>query len=275
MKHKPRKRFGQNFLTDQQVIFSIINAIHPQPDQHLVEIGPGQGALTSLLADNCQQLDLIEIDRDQVARLNRQYADKAHLVIHQLDALKLDLTKLLPVSNKSQDVPGKMRLIGNLPYNISTPLLFHVLKQAPLITDMHFMLQKEVADRIAAQPGNKQYARLSVITQYLCKISKLFDVAPESFNPQPKVWSSFVKLAPHPEPPVIVNSFQIFNTVVTQAFSQRRKTLRNTLSKLLTAEQINSVNIDPGRRAETLSLEEFAQLSRLLPHDASSNSKDI
>jgi 16S rRNA (adenine1518-N6/adenine1519-N6)-dimethyltransferase len=273
MKHKPRKRFGQNFLTDQQVIFSIINAIHPQQDQHLVEIGPGQGALTSLLAESCQQLDLIELDRDLVARLKIQYADKMHMVIHQLDALKLDLSKLLPVSSNPQKAPGNMRLIGNLPYNISTPLLFHVLKQAPLITDMHFMLQKEVADRIAAQPGNKQYARLSVITQYLCKISKLFDVAPESFNPQPKVWSSFVKLVPHPEPPVVVDSFQIFNSVVTQAFSQRRKTLRNTLSKLLTAEQINSVNIDPGRRAETLSLEEFAQLARLLPHDENSDLK--
>ncbi|MEE9413467.1 MAG: 16S rRNA (adenine(1518)-N(6)/adenine(1519)-N(6))-dimethyltransferase RsmA [Methylococcales bacterium] len=267
MKHTPRKRFGQNFLTDQEVIHNIINAIHPQKDQHLVEIGPGQGALTGLLADTCQQLDLIEIDRDLVARLNIQYADNTHLVIHQLDALKLDLSKLLPVSNNLLDVPEKMRLIGNLPYNISTPLLFHVLKQAQLITDMHFMLQKEVADRIAAQPGNKQYARLTVITQYLCKVSKLFDVAPESFSPQPKVWSSFVKLTPHPAPPVVVNSFQIFNTVVTQAFSQRRKTLRNTLSKLLTAEQINSVNIDPGRRAETLSLEEFAQLSRLVADD--------
>ncbi|MEE9346348.1 MAG: 16S rRNA (adenine(1518)-N(6)/adenine(1519)-N(6))-dimethyltransferase RsmA [Methylococcales bacterium] len=264
MKHKPRKRFGQNFLTDQQVIFSIINAIHPQQDQHLVEIGPGQGALTSLLADTCQQLDLIEIDRDLVARLNRQYADKTHLVIHQLDALKLDLSELLPLSNNPLDVSGKMRLIGNLPYNISTPLLFHVLKQSHSITDMHFMLQKEVADRLAAQPGNKQYARLTVITQYLCKVSKLFDVAPESFNPQPKVWSSFVKLTPHSEPPIVIDSFQVFNTVVTQAFSQRRKTLRNTLSKLLSAEQIKSVDIDPGRRAETLSLEEFAQLSRLV-----------
>ena len=189
---------------------------------------------------------------------------KTHLFIHQLDALKLNLSELLPVSNNSLDVPGKMRLIGNLPYNISTPLLFHVLKQSQLITDMHFMLQKEVADRLAAQPGNKQYARLTVITQYLCKVSKLFDVAPESFNPQPKVWSSFVKLVPHPEPPVVIDSFQVFNLVVTQAFSQRRKTLRNTLSKLLTAEQINSVEIDPSRRAETLSLEEFAQLSRLV-----------
>jgi 16S rRNA (adenine1518-N6/adenine1519-N6)-dimethyltransferase len=273
MKHKPRKRFGQNFLTDEQVVFSIINAIHPQQDQHLVEIGPGQGALTSLLAETCQQLDLIEIDRDLVARLKTQYADKTHLIIHQLDALKLDVTQLLPVSGKPLDAPSKMRVIGNLPYNISTPLLFHLLNQSQSITDMHFMLQKEVADRITAQPGNKQYARLTVITQYLCKVSKLFDVAPESFNPQPKVWSSFVKLVPHSEPPVIVDSFQIFNSVVIQAFSQRRKTLRNTLSKLLSAEQIKSVDIDPGRRAETLSLEEFAQLSRLVSQLSSDNTK--
>ncbi|MEE9413300.1 MAG: 16S rRNA (adenine(1518)-N(6)/adenine(1519)-N(6))-dimethyltransferase RsmA [Methylococcales bacterium] len=267
MKHTPRKRFGQNFLTDQQVINEIVSAIHPQQDQYLVEIGPGQGALTSLLVDNCRQLDLIEIDRDLVARLISQYADNTHLVIHQLDALKLDLSKLLPVTSNPLDVPEKMRLIGNLPYNISTPLMFHVLKQAQLIIDMHFMLQKEVADRIAAQPGCKQYARLSVITQYLCKISKLFHVAPDSFNPQPKVWSSFVRLTPHKEPPVVINSFQSFNTVVTQAFSQRRKTLRNTLSKSLSSQQINSVDIDPGRRAETLSLEEFAQLSCLLVDD--------
>lgn len=264
MSHKPRKRFGQNFLTDESVVLRIIHSINPQLDQHLVEIGPGQGVLTSFLAEASQKLDLVEIDRDLVRFLKKQYSETPHLSIHQLDALKLNLSELLAASSTHSDDGTRLRLIGNLPYNISTPLLFHLLEQSEYIVDMHFMLQKEVADRIAATPGNKQYARLSVITQYLCKVSKLFDVAPESFNPQPKVWSSFVKLTPHLQPPVVVDSFPLFTTVVTQAFSQRRKTLRNTLSKLLTAEQISSVNIDPGRRAETLSLEEFADLTGLV-----------
>ena len=263
MSHKPRKRFGQNFLTDQQVVQRIINSISPRKDQSLVEIGPGQGVLTEFLADSCQHLDLIEIDRDLVAMLRKRYFDKPNLVIYQLDALQLNLQQILNSPDSSIDETGKFRLIGNLPYNISTPLIFHLLEQAAWITDMHFMLQKEVADRIAATPGSKQYARLSVITQYLCQVTRLFDVAPDSFKPVPKVWSSFVKLTPHSVPPVQVESFQAFNMVVTSAFSQRRKTLRNTLSKLLTAEQIRSINIDPGRRAETLSLQEFADLTRL------------
>ncbi len=281
MSHKPRKRFGQNFLTDEQVVLRIIHSINPQLDQHLVEIGPGQGVLTSFLAEASQKLDLVEIDRDLVRLLKKQYSDKPNLSIHQLDALKLNLSELLLATSNTHSDGGiggtRLRLIGNLPYNISTPLLFHLLEQSSYIIDMHFMLQKEVADRIAATPGNKQYARLSVITQYLCKVSKLFDVAPESFNPQPKVWSSFVKLTPHLQPPVVVESFPLFTTVVTQAFAQRRKTLRNTLSKLLTAEQISSVNIDPGRRAETLSLEEFADLTGLVGNadvDASRDSFD-
>ncbi len=269
MKHKPRKRFGQNFLINEQVISRIINSIHPQNNQHLVEIGPGQGVLTQFLADACQTLDLVEIDRDLVAFLKRKYGHQTHLTIHQLDALELDLSKLLTSYKNTEgaDNKVKLRLIGNLPYNISTPLMFHLLKQSEAIVDMHFMLQKEVADRITASPGSKKYARLSVITQYLCKASHLFDVAPESFNPQPKVWSSVVKLTPHVQPPVVIERFEVFNHLVTQAFSQRRKTLRNTLSSLLSAEQISSVDIDPGRRAETVSLKEFADLTGLLSND--------
>lgn len=258
MSHQPRKRFGQNFLTDESVISRIIDAIQPRKDQHLVEIGPGKGVLTQFLADRCQQLDLIEIDRDLVVLLEKNYLGTTHVVIHQLDALQLELACL----NAAQ-YDGKLRLIGNLPYNISTPLMFHLFDQAELIADMHVMLQKEVADRLSASPGSKKCGRLSVITQYRCKVCHLFDVAPESFNPRPKVWSSFIKLIPHQQPPVDIESFTLFNTVVTQAFSQRRKTIRNTLSKLMTAEQISSVNIDPGRRAETLSLQEFADLTRL------------
>ncbi|HFD11265.1 MAG TPA: 16S rRNA (adenine(1518)-N(6)/adenine(1519)-N(6))-dimethyltransferase RsmA [Crenotrichaceae bacterium] len=261
MSHKPRKRFGQNFLTDEQVVSRIIHSIHPQPHQHLIEIGPGQGVLTDFLADSCRQLDLVEIDRDLVALLSRKYLRSPHVAIHQLDALKLDLSMLLSASDASPPEAERLRLIGNLPYNISTPLMFHLLEQSDDIADMHFMLQKEVADRICAQPGSKKYARLSVITQYLCQVSQLFDVAPESFNPQPKVWSSFVRLTPYQQPPVVVESFSLLNTVVTQAFSQRRKTLRNTLSTLLTEDQIRAVDIDPGRRAETLSLQEFADLT--------------
>jgi len=259
MSHTPRKRFGQNFLIDESVIACIIDAIQPREDQHLVEIGPGKGVLTKFLADRCRQLDLIEIDRDLVVLLEKKYLDTTHIVIHQLDALQLDLACL---SDTQHD--EKLRLIGNLPYNISTPLLFHLLDQAAFIADMHFMLQKEVADRLSASPGSKKYGRLSVVTQYLCNVCHLFDVVPESFNPRPKVWSSFIKLIPHQQPPVDIESFTLLNAVITQAFSQRRKTIRNTLSKLMTAEQIRSVNIDPGRRAETLSLQEFADLTRLV-----------
>lgn len=267
MSHQPRKRFGQNFLTDESVVARIIQTIQSQNDQHLVEIGPGQGVLTDFLVSSCQQLDLIELDRDLAELLEKKYAGVTHVMTHQLDALKLDLVRLIKAEQSVDSDANKLRLIGNLPYNISTPLMFHLLDQSEFILDMHFMLQKEVADRLAATAGTKKYGRLSVITQYLCHVHHLFDVAPESFNPRPKVWSSFIQLVPHQQPLVEIESFDLFNSVVTLAFSQRRKTIRNTLSKLMTAEQISSVNIDPGRRAETLTLQEFSDLTRLVAHN--------
>lgn len=260
MSHKARKRFGQNFLHDQQVIDRIIASIAPQKDDLLLEIGPGQAAITKPLIDTGAELHVIEIDRDLVVMLEKKFANVPGMHIHSLDALRADFSKI---------TDGRaFRLIGNLPYNISTPLIFHVLKWHKLVVDMHFMLQKEVVDRMAAGPGSKTYGRLSVMTQFLCQVTPLFDVQPESFSPAPKICSSIVRLQPLSEPPFDAGSGNQLDKVVASAFSMRRKTLRNSLRPLLDADQIASVNIDPGQRAEQLSLAEFAALARLLPDDA-------
>ncbi len=260
MKHKARKRFGQNFLHDQQVIDRIISCIAPRQDDLLVEIGPGQAALTRPLLASGAELHLIEIDRDLVARLQKQFADESNITIHACDALKADLP----------EITGKrpFRLIGNLPYNISTPLIFHILQWHEQVVDMHFMLQKEVVDRMAAAPGSRTYGRLSVMTQFRCNITPLFDVLPESFTPVPRVCSSIVRLQPWREPPADPGSFRNLERVVAAAFSQRRKTLRNSLRDHLNADQIQAAGIDPGQRAEQLSLAQFAALARSLPHHA-------
>ncbi len=260
MKHRPRKRFGQNFLHDQQVIDRIIACIAPQATDLLVEIGPGQAALTRPLLASGAELHLIEIDRDLVSQLQKQFSDNDNITIHACDALKANLP----------EITGKrpFRLIGNLPYNISTPLIFHILQWHEQVVDMHFMLQKEVVDRMAAAPGSRTYGRLSVMTQFRCKVTPLFDVFPESFSPVPRVSSSIVRLQPLQEPPADAGSFKNFKRLVSAAFSQRRKTLRNSLRELLTADQIQAAGIDPGQRAEQLSLSQFAALARSLPYDA-------
>lgn len=255
MNHQPRKRFGQNFLRDERVIHAIVSLIGPRADQHLLEIGPGQGALTGLLLEECQLLDVVELDRDLVDFLSRKFAGAERLRIHSGDAMKFDIAAL------SQG--EKLRVIGNLPYNISTPLLFHLFAQADCIADMHFMLQKEVVDRLCAGPGDKDYGRLGIMAQFYCAMDSLMDVAPESFYPPPKVISSVVRLIPHPRRPVEIEP-EILNRVVTAAFSQRRKTLRNSLGKLFDAAQLEAAGVDPGARAETLSLEDFARLGQLL-----------
>ena len=260
LRHKARKRFGQNFLHDQQVIDRIISSIAPQATDLLIEIGPGQAALTRPLLESGAELHLIELDRDLVARLEEQFAGHSNVIIHSCDALKADLPELTG--------HRPFRLIGNLPYNISTPLIFHVLQWNDLVTDMHFMLQKEVVDRMAATPGSRTYGRLSVMTQFRAEVRPLFDVPPESFSPVPKVRSSIVRLQPLPEPPVDAGSFDKLTKVVTAAFSMRRKTLRNSLRRVLTEEQIIGAGIDPGQRAEQLSLSQFAALARSLPNDA-------
>jgi 16S rRNA (adenine1518-N6/adenine1519-N6)-dimethyltransferase len=257
MAHTPRKRFGQNFLHDHNIIYNIISSIQAVPDQHWVEIGPGQGALTEPLLNEKVRLDVVELDRDLVVLLREKFKQYPKLQIHSADALKFDFSALA-----EKDI--KLRIIGNLPYNISTPLMFHLLDNAYCIEDMHFMLQKEVVDRICAAPGSKKYGRLSVMMQYYCETEMLFEVPPESFDPAPQVTSAIVRLVPHLQPPVVVNDMAKLNRVVTQAFSQRRKTLRNSLKKLIAEEEIVALGIDPVLRAESITLAEFASLSNLL-----------
>jgi 16S rRNA (adenine1518-N6/adenine1519-N6)-dimethyltransferase len=257
MAHTPRKRFGQNFLHDHTIIYNIISSIQAKPDQRWVEIGPGQGALTEPLLKQGVSLEVVELDRDLVALLREKFKQYPNLKIHSADALRFDFSALA-------DNDTKLRVIGNLPYNISTPLMFHLLDNAYCIEDMHFMLQKEVVDRICAAPGSKKYGRLSVMMQYYCATELLFDVPPESFNPAPQVMSAIVRLVPHRQPPVAVNDIAKLNRVVTQAFSQRRKTLRNSMKKLIAEEEIVALGIDPTLRAENITLAEFASLSNLL-----------
>jgi 16S rRNA (adenine1518-N6/adenine1519-N6)-dimethyltransferase len=260
--HTPRKRFGQNFLHDHSVIANILNSLQAKAGEHWVEIGPGQGALTVPLLDKKITLDVVELDRDLVKLLKNKFKDNPNLAIHSADALKFNFSALV-----KQD--EKLRIIGNLPYNISTPLLFHLLENAGCIADMQFMLQKEVVDRICAVPGSKKYGRLSVMMQYYCSAESLFDVYPESFDPAPKVMSAVIRLVPHSKPPVLVNDKSLFNSVVTQAFSQRRKTLRNSLKKLISEDCFVALHIDPVARAETISLDDFANLSNWLSDNPS------
>jgi 16S rRNA (adenine1518-N6/adenine1519-N6)-dimethyltransferase len=257
MTHTPRKRFGQNFLHDHTIIYNILSSLQATSEEHWVEIGPGMGALTEPLLTMGLHLDVVELDRDLVALLKDKFKQQDKLQIFSADALKFDFSAL-PQHNE------KLRIIGNLPYNISTPLMFHLLDNAACIEDMHFMLQKEVVDRICAIPGSKKYGRLSVMMQYYCTTELLFDVPPESFDPAPKVMSAIVRLVPHEQPPVTVNNLKMLNRVVIQAFSQRRKTLRNSLKKLIDENAIIALNIDPASRAEVLSLADFASLSNLL-----------
>lgn len=254
MSHRPRKRFGQNFLHDPIVIRKIIDAIAPEPGDHLVEIGPGQAALTIPLLEAAGSMDAIEIDRDLVPIVQERCAPYGELTLHNVDALKFDFRQL-----KTDNRP--LRLVGNLPYNISTPILFHLLDAREVISDMHFMLQKEVVERMAAGPGSKTYGRLSVMLQAWCKVSHLFDIGPGAFKPPPKVDSSIVRLVPRTDQEVGIVDPRRFAELVKAAFAQRRKTLRNNLKGLITADQISALGIDPACRAETLSVKEFRQLA--------------
>jgi len=256
MTHRARKRFGQNFLHDATIIRRIVQSVNPQPGQALVEIGPGQGAITLPLLQACGHLEVIELDRDLIEPLARKTAAAGTLIIHQADALKFDFRAL------AQD--RKLRLVGNLPYNISTPLLFHLLSQSDYIQDMHFMLQKEVVDRMAAGPGSGEYGRLSVMIQYHCRVEPLFRIGPGAFRPAPKIASAFVRLTPWPQAPAAVDDYASLVTVVRQAFSQRRKTLRNTLRGLLDEAQIRDSGCDPTARPETLTLKQYAGLANRL-----------
>ena len=254
-KYKTKKRFGQHFLNDFSVINKLIYEINPNLNDKFVEIGPGLGALTFPLLDKISALDVVEIDRDVIARL--QMRNDPKLTIHGVDALKFDFTSLL----KSEE---KLRVVGNLPYNISTPLIFHLLNFKNQISDMHFMLQNEVVKRITAEPNSKAYGRLSVMVQYHCKTEYLFFVGPESFDPPPKVDSAILRLSPWPDQPHTAKDEKHLSELVAQAFSMRRKTLRNNLKKMISSEQIEALNIDPKKRAENLSVSEFVTLSNFI-----------
>lgn len=255
--HIARKRFGQNFLTDGHIIDRIIHGIQPQADDRLVEIGPGLGAITCPLLELVGELDVIELDRDIIPKLRLNCGLKGQLNIHNVDVLKFDFSSLC---NEQQ----KLRIVGNLPYNISTPIIFHLVQYAEHIQDMHFMLQKEVVERLAAQPGTSNYSRLSVMAQYHFKVSPLFLVPPEAFEPRPKVDSAIVRLEPYSIKPVQVDDETTFAKLVGQAFSQRRKTLRNVLKDHASIEQMEAAGIKPSQRAQELTLSQFAELSRII-----------
>jgi 16S rRNA (adenine1518-N6/adenine1519-N6)-dimethyltransferase len=250
--HRPRKHFGQHFLRDANVVAKILAAIDPGPADHFVEIGPGHGALTRPLADAAGRLDVVEIDRDLAAALEREMTS-TRLTVHVGDALRFDFSLLA-------SGPASLRLVGNLPYNISTPLLFHFLAHAEWFRDAHVMLQKEVVDRMAASPGGKTYGRLSVSLAARCRIEPLFVVRPGSFTPAPRVDSAIVRLIPEPQRRARIVDERAFDRVVAQAFNQRRKRLANALRDLLPEDTIEMLGIDPGARAETLSVGEFIRL---------------
>lgn len=257
MKHKARKRFGQNFLQDQHIIQRIVRSVNAKADERVVEIGPGQGAITRYLLETCPQLQVIELDRDLIPILLAQFAKYRDFNIHQQDALKFDFSTLVQEGEK-------LRVVGNLPYNISTPLIFHLLSHHQLIDDMHFMLQKEVVQRLAAEPGEKHYGRLSVMVQYYCEVENLFAVPPESFDPKPKVDSAIVRLQPHTELPYVADDVEHLGKLVNLAFQQRRKTLRNTLKQLIDSETIDTLDIDTRLRPENLSIQDYVDLSNTL-----------
>ncbi|OCG14955.1 16S rRNA (adenine(1518)-N(6)/adenine(1519)-N(6))-dimethyltransferase [Gilliamella sp. App6-5] len=253
--HFARKRFGQNFLHDNDIIESIVAAIQPKADQALVEIGPGLAALTVPVSKHVDHLTVIEIDRDLASRLIENPFLNDKITVIEQDALTFDFNLLADQFGKP------LRVFGNLPYNISTPLMFHLFQYANIIADMHFMLQKEVVTRLVAAPNSKDYGRLSVMAQYYCQIIPVLEVPPTSFKPAPKVDSAVVSLIPYKEKPYFVNDIKILSRVTTEAFNQRRKTIRNSLSNMFTVEQLTKLNIDPSLRAENLTVQQYCQLA--------------
>lgn len=251
--HKARKRFGQNFLQDTRIIRDIVNAVRPQPDDTVIEIGPGLAAITEPLTQKLNRLHVIEIDRDIVGRLkNLPFADK--LVIHEGDVLQFDFNS----------VPGKKKIVGNLPYNISTPLLFRLSEVADDVIDMHFMLQKEVVERMVAEPKTNDYGRLGVMLQYFFDMEMLIEVPPESFDPAPKVDSAVVRMIPVKHRIGEAEDFEHFSKLVKAAFHQRRKTIRNNLKDMATDEDLQAVGINPQDRAEHIAPELYVALSNHL-----------
>lgn len=253
--HTARKRFGQNFLTNQAVISQIVAAIAPEPGQNLVEIGPGLGALTEPVLARCKRLSVVELDFDLLPRLLQRLAPLGELLGHQADALEFDFSSLATA--------GPLRVIGNLPYNISTPILFHLLSQRQHIADMHFMLQKEVIERMASPPGSREYGRLSVMVQYSCQVEHLFNVGPGAFSPPPKVDSAIVRLTPC-QPELPAEDEALFAQLVSLAFNQRRKTIRNVWREYLQPDEFQALGLSAEQRPETLKPEEFVRVSNFV-----------
>lgn len=263
--HRARKRFGQNFLQDASVIDRITAAVDPRSDHHLVEIGPGLGALTESLVSSGCALDVVELDRDLVPGLLASFSLKPGFRLHNADALDFDFTALLARTSVEPDKRNQqLRVVGNLPYNISTPLIFKLLQNCSIIKDMHFMLQLEVVKRLAASPGCKDWGRLGIMAQYLCRVEHLFDVPPHAFSPPPKVQSAIVRLTPWPESPWPPCSEPHLRQLVKAAFAQRRKTLRNNLKEIIDSTQLEALGIDPGARAETLQLTQFIEITNAI-----------
>jgi len=275
MQHYAKKRFGQNFLVDTTVIHHIVDSIQPQADDLMIEIGPGLGAMTKPLLSRLNQLNVIELDRDIIPKLIKNCifsdaANKKKLIVNEIDVLKFDFAAFYFDHTNSQYNPDKqgsdkkLRIVGNLPYNISTPVLFHLLNYRHVIQDMHFMLQKEVVDRIVASPGNKNYGRLSVMLQTFCTAQALFEVPPYAFEPAPKVDSAILRLQPNIDFAEQVRDFSLYEKLVRQAFSQRRKTLKNTLKDTCSVEQIEQAGLRATQRAEELSIADFVYLYNTL-----------
>lgn len=256
--HLARKRFGQNFLNDQFVIDSIVSAINPQKGQAMVEIGPGLGALTEPVGERLDKLTVIELDRDLAARLQTHPFLAPKLTIYQQDAMTMNFSEL------SATLGQPLRVFGNLPYNISTPLMFHLFSYTDSIADMHFMLQKEVVNRLVAGPNSKAYGRLSVMAQYYCQIIPVLEVPPTAFAPPPKVDSAVVRLVPHAQLPHPVKDLRLLSRLTTEAFNQRRKTIRNSLGNLFSPEVLTSLGVDPALRAENISVAQYCLMANYL-----------
>ncbi len=259
--HQAKKRFGQNFLHNEAVISSIVDAINPEPGENLVEIGPGLGALTEPVIERAGKLSVIELDRDLAHRLRHHPFLAPHLTIHETDALKFDFSQLVSDGQA-------LRIFGNLPYNISTPLIFHLLTFHHNVQDMHFMLQKEVVERMAASPNSKTYGRLSIMTQYQCQVIPVMEIGPEAFKPAPKVDSAIVRLVPHTKVENPVKDIRALNRVCLTAFNQRRKTIRNSFKKLIHVEQLVALGLDPTLRPENLSVDDYIMLANFIVDNA-------
>ena len=265
--HQAKKRFGQNFLHNDAIISRIVDAINPEPGENLIEIGPGLGALTEPVVERAGDLSVVELDRDLAERLRHHPFLAKHLTIHEIDALKFDFSSLATAEKP-------LRVFGNLPYNISTPLIFHLLSFKADIKDMHFMLQKEVVDRMAAQPDSKAYGRLSIMTQYQCEVESVMEIGPEAFQPPPKVDSAIVRLIPRRDIKNKVECLKTLNSVCITAFNQRRKTIRNSFKKLVSAEELESLGLIPTLRPENLTIDNYISLANYI-HANSSSSEDL